>query len=444
MNRRLAIYIIAGVAGTGSASAQEAWTLRHCIDYAIEHNVTIRQAEVSAKQSEVDVNTAKWARLPSLNGSASQSWNWGRTQTAIKDETTGDYSTVYINTSSHGTNMSLSAGIPIFTGLELPHQYELAKLNLKAAMADLEKAKEDLAINIASSYLQALFNKEIHQVAMGQLALSREQYARIARLNELGKAAPTEVADAKSRVAQDELSVVQADNNYKLSLLDLSQLIELETPEGFQLSTPAVKLDLSPLTPPDEIYQTALGEKAAVRAAQYRLEGSKHSIRVAQSGYYPTINLNGSLGTNFYSTINRTFRQQMGDNFSKYVGLSLNVPIFNRFATRNRVRSARLQQQNYDLQLENVKKNLYKEIQQAWYSAIAAESKYNGSTAAAQASEESFGLVVEKYNNGKATAVEYNEAKQNLVQAQSNELQAKYEYLFRTKILDFYKGVEIE
>jgi outer membrane protein len=134
----------------------------------------------------------------------------------------------------------------------------------------------------------------------------------------------------------------------------------------------------------------------------------------------------------------------MGDNFSKYIGLSLSVPIYNRFTTRNRVRSARLQQENYALQLDNVKKSLYKEIQQAWYNAVASESKYAGSTAAAEAGRESFRLVKEKYENGKATAVEYNEAAQKLLQAQSNELQAKYEYLFRTKILDFYKGIEIE
>jgi outer membrane protein len=180
-----------------------------------------------------------------------------------------------------------------------------------------------------------------------------------------------------------------------------------------------------------------------VQAAQYRLEGSKHSIRIAQSGYYPGINLNGSLGTNYYSTINRTFRQQLGDNFSKYIGLSLSIPIFNRFSVRNRVRTARLQQENYALQLDDVKKTLYKEIQQAWYNALAAESKYNGSVTAAQAGTESFQLMSEKYNNGKATAVEYNEAKQNLMRVQSDELQAKYEYLFRTKILDFYKGEEI-
>jgi len=422
-----------------SAQAQEGWTLRQCIDYAIEHNIDIRRTANAAEQSEVSVNTAKWARLPNLNGSAGQSWNWGRTQTAIKNEATGDYSTVYVNTNSNSTNMSVSTSIPIFTGLEIPNQYALAKLNLKAAMADLEKAKD-----IASAYLQVLFNKELHQVSLGQVELSKEQLARISRLAELGKASPAEVAEAKARVAQDEMNAVQADNNYQLALLDLSQLIELETPEGFTLSAPVVTLDLLPLTPPDEVYQTALTTKAAVQAAQYRLEGSKHSIRIAQSAFYPQLNLNGSLGTNYYSTIDRNFSQQLQDNFSKYVGLSLSVPIFNRFSTRNRVRTARLQQENYALQLDNTKKTLYKEIQQAWYTALASESKYTSSSTAADASEESFRLMSEKYDNGKATAVEYNEAKQNLMKAQSDELQAKYEYLFRTKILDFYKGVPIE
>jgi outer membrane protein len=424
--------------------AQERWSLRRCIDYAIEHNINIRRTANAVEQSAVEANSAKWARLPNLNGSAGQSWNWGRTQTAVKNEDTGDYSTVYVNTSSQGSNLNLSTSIPLFTGLQIPNQYALAKLNLKAATADLAKAQEDIAINVASAYLQVLFNQELQQVAESQVELSLQQQARITRLADMGKASMAEVAEAKARVAQDQMTAVQARNNYELALLDLSQLIELESPEGFLLESPDVSFALQQLTPPDEIYQTALVNKPAIQAAEYRLEGSKHSIRIAQSAYYPQLNLNGSLGTNYYSTINRTFRQQMGDNFSKYVGLSLSVPIFNRFSTRNRVRSARLQRDNYELQLTETKKTLYKEIQQAWYNAVAAESKYSSSHTAAEAGAESFRLMSEKYENGKANAVEYNEAKQNLMRAQSDELQAKYEYLFRSKILDFYKGESIE
>lgn len=426
------------------AIAQQSWTLRECINYATAHNINILQAEIAVEQSEVEANTAKWARLPNLNASGSQSFNWGRTQTAIKDEDTGDYTTKYVDTSSRGTNMSLSTSIPVFTGFQIPSQYNLSKLNLKASMADLQKAKEDLAINIASAYLQALFNKELYQVALGQAVLSQEQYNRIETLEQLGKASVAELAEAKSRVAQDELNVVQTNNNYRLAILDLTQLIELETPEGFEVADPDEAFQLNPLTPPDEVFSSAIANKPSIQAAQARLEGSKENIKIAQSALYPSINLNGSLGTNYYSTLNRSFSQQLGDNFSRYVGISLNIPIFNRFATRNRVRSAKLQRDNYALQLENAKKTLYKEIQQAWYNATAAQSKYASSEAAAEASLASFELTSKKYENGTATAVAYNEAKQNLMKAQSDELQAKYEYIFRSKILDFYKGIEIE
>ncbi len=442
MNKKLFLFLI--ICGCTSMQAQERWSLRKCIDYAIEHNIGVRQAANAVEQSAIEANTAKWARLPNLNANAGQSWNWGRTQTAIKNEDTGNYSTVYVNTSSHGTNMSVNTTIPLFTGMEIPNRYALAKLNLKAAVADLNKAKEDIAINIASAYLQVLFNEELHQVALGQARLSQEQYARIGRLAELGKASPAELAEAKARVAQDELSVVQTGNNHKLALLDLSQLMELESPENFSIEPPRTNPDLTPLSPPDEIFRTAIGEKAEIQAAQYRLEGSKHSIRIAQSNYYPQLSLNGSLGTNYYSTINRTFSQQMNDNFNKYMGFSLSIPIFNRWTTRNQVRTARLQRENYALQLDNAKKTLYKEIQQAWYNAVAAESKYTGSHTATTAGEEAFKLMSEKYENGKASAVEYNEAKQNLMKVQSDELQAKYDYLFRSKILDFYKGNPIE
>lgn len=442
MKKKLIIVCFAWV--SLAVQAQDGWTLRQCIDYAIEHNIEIRQAANTAEQRGVDVNTAKWARLPNLNAGVGQNWSWGRTDVMKTDEESGTQSIIYVNTSSNSTNMSLSTNVPVFTGFGIPNRYALAKLNLKAAMADLEKAKEDIAINIASAYLEVLFNQELHQVALGQVALSKEQYARITRLNELGKASPAEVAEVKALVARDEMAAVQTDNDYKLSLLALSQLIELETPEGFTLAAPSAELKLPALTPPDEVYQIALSNKASIQAAQYRLDGSKHNIRIAQSEYYPQLSLGGSLSTDYYSSLNRGFGRQLEDNFKKYVGFSLDIPIFNRLATRNRVRTAHLAQESYSLELDNAKKVLYKDIQQAWYTALASESKYISSNAAADASEESFKLVSEKYDNGMATSVEYNEAKQNLMKAQSDELQAKYEYLFRTKILDFYKGIPVE
>ena len=424
--------------------AQEAWNLRQCIDYAIEHNVSVLQTQNTAEQQKVDVNTKKWARLPNLNGSGGEGFSWGRTSTLVKDETTGNYNSVYVNTSSTNTSFSLNTNVPLFTGFSIPNQYSLAKLNLKAAIADLEKAKEDIAVNIASSFLQVLFKEELSKVAKEQVALSKEQLNRSLRLNEVGKASSAQVAEAKTRVAQDELSAVQADNDYRLALLDLSQLLELPTMEGFKITAPELEPQFTPLTPPDEVFVQAAASRPSILAAQYRLEGSENSIRIAQSNYYPQLSLNGSLGTDYYSTLDRNFKQQMNDNFSKYIGFSLSIPIFNRFETRNKIRTARLQQSYLSMQVENVKKNLYKEIQQAWYSAVAAESKYNSSTVAVEANQESFRLMSQKLENGKATSVEYNESKLNLMKALSDRIQAKYDYIFRTKILDFYKGKPIQ
>ncbi|WP_071147295.1 TolC family protein [Bacteroides ihuae] len=439
MKKKIITIVIAIGLSPIAIHAQEAWSLRQCIDYAIEHNVSVLQTQNTVEQQKVDVNTAKWARLPNLNGSASQNYSWGRSASPADNS--------YINTNSGSSNFGLSTNVPLFTGMQLPNQYALSQLNLKANMEDLKKAKEDLSVNVASSYLQVLFNKELLKVAQEQVTLSKEQYARIAKLAELGKSSVAEVAEAKARIAQDELSCVQADNNYRLSLLDLSQLLELPTPEGFTLDFPDTNPTFVPITPPDDIYLQAMASKSGILAAQYRLEGSERSIRIAQSGYYPQLSFGAGLSTGFY-TVNgkagENFSKQLDNNLNKYISFSLSIPLFDRFVTRNRVRTARLQQLNYSLQLDNAKKGLYKEIQQAWYSAVAAESKYNSSTVAVEANQESFHLMSQKLENGKATSVEYNEAKLNLMKAVSDRIQAKYDYIFRTKILDFYKGKPIQ
>lgn len=440
---RKLLLLLLSTGGICSLQAQngtsQAWTLRQCINYAIEHNIDIHQTANAAEQSKIELNTAKWARLPNLNGSARQNFGWGRS-TSPKDNTYSDNNTA-------SSSFNLNTDVPIFTGLQIPNQYALSKLSLKAAIEDLNKAKEDVAINITSAYLQALFNLEITKVAQSQVELSKEQQKRLEGLYEVGKAAPSEVAEARARVAQDELTAVQADNTYKLSLLDLSQLLELPTPEGFTIENPKEELEFSALTPPDDIYIQALAYKPVIKAAEYRLQGSENSIRIAQSQFYPQLSFGASIGTSYY-TLNGnaegSFGRQFKNNMNKGINFNLSIPLFNRFTTRNRVRTARLQQDNLALQLDKTKKDLYKEIQQAWYNALAAESKFNSSEVAVKANEESFQLMSEKFNNEKATFVEYIEAKQTLMKALSDKLQAKYDYIFRTKILDFYKGQPIE
>lgn len=439
MRKQYITFVTIAVLSAGSAMAQKQWNLKQCIEYAIEHNLTIKQQEAAKDESAVDLNTAKWNRLPDLNGSASHSFNFGR---SLQMDNT------YQQLNTQNTGLNLSTSIPLFTGMQIPNQIALSKLNLKAAVEDLNKAKEDISIQVTSAYLQVLFNEELAKVAHEQVALSEEMLKQKTAFFKVGKASEAELYEAKSRAAQDQLSAVQADNEYRLALLDLSQLLELPTPEGFGIVSPSIDedKDFSILTSPADIYSEALLIKPSIKAAQYRVEGAQKSIRIAQSGYYPQLSLGAGIATSYYNVSGRengNFGSQLRDNFSQYIGLSLNIPIFNRFSTRNQVRKARIQQTTLNWQLEDAKKALYKEIQQAYYNAVNAESKFESSRTADEAAKASFNLMKEKYANGKATSTEFNEARTNWLKAVSDRIQAKYDYLFRTKILDFYKGVPL-
>ena len=436
------ITLIAAVAAFSAllpCKAQEAWSLEKCIDYAIEHNLTVKQQEAARDKNAIDLNTARWSRLPDLNGSASHSFNFGR---SLQSNNT------YQSINTQSTGFSVSTSIPLFTGMQIPNAVALSKLNLQAAVEDLNKAKEDISIQVTSAYLQVLFNQELAKVAHDQAALSKEMLAQKEAFFRNGKASESEWLEAKARVAQDRLSAVQADNSLSLALLDLSQLLELPSPDNFRIAAPDVKMERleKGLTSPADIYNQAVLTKPAVMAAMYRLQGAAKSVKIAQSAWYPQLSFGAGLSTNYYKMSGREnvrFRTQLRDNFSQYVGFSLSVPIFNRLSTRNKVRSARLDQTTLAWQLEETKKSLYKEIQQAYYNAANSRTQYYSSETAQEAAESSFELMKKKYINGKANATEYNEARTNWMKALSDCIQAKYEYLFRTKILDFYKGTPL-
>ena len=435
--KRTVISLSLTLLGAFQLQAQETWDLQRCITHAIEHNLSIKQKEAARNQSEVELNTAQWSRMPNLNGNIGQSFNFGR---ALQADNT------YGNRNTRNTNFSLGTNIPLFTGMQIPNNIALSKLNLKAATEDLAKAKEDISIQVASYFLQVLFNEELTKIARNQVALSQEQLDRKVAFFKTGKASEAEVLEAKSRLAQDQFSLVQAENNHQLALLDLSQMLELPSPEDFRISVPDIDGFTADLSMPEEVYAQAMMNKPAIKAAQYRLQGAEKSIKIAQSGYYPQLSFGAGIGTNYYHLSgieNAPFSTQWDQNMNKYLQFSLSIPIFNRFQTRNRVKSARIQHTALSWQLEESKKALYKEIQQAYYNALAAESKYKSSQSASESAEASFRLMSEKYANGKASATEYNEMRTAWMKALSDGVQAKYEFMYRSKILDFYKGVPL-
>ena len=425
-----------------STSAQDKqWSLRECCDYAVEHNISIKQQENQCRQQELDLSTAKNSRLPDLSGSVGQNFSFGRGLTAEN---------TYSNTNTSSTSFSLGTSVPLFTGFQIPNQIKLNQLNLKAATADLEKAKNDIRMQVAEAYVQILYDMEIAEVAHRQIEIDSIQVERLQAYVKNGKAAEAELSQQKATLANSRLTATQADNNTRMAILNLTQLLELPTPDGFSIVRP----DLSSVDccataanlTPDMIYAEAIGVKPEILSQQLKVKGSEHSIKIAQADNYPTLSLSGGLGTNYYTTSgfpSDAFGKQLKNNFSQYIGLNLNIPIFNRFQTRNNVRKAQIDRENQQLQLDNTKKTLYKDIQQVYYNALNAQSKEKSSEEAVQSSKDAFQLMQAKYENGKATITEFNESKNNYLKSESDLVQARYENLYQHALLEFYRGKEL-
>lgn len=411
------------------------WTLSQCIDYALDHNVKVKQTELTAAQREIDLNTAEARRLPSLSGSASQNFSFGRGLTA--DNT-------YANTNTTSTGFSLGSDVPLFQGFQIKNNIALSKLNLAAATVDLEKARDDIRVAVAQAYVQILYDKEILDVARRQVDIDSLQVDRLEEMARLGRASGAQVAAQKATLSQSRSTAVQAEGKLSLALLDLTQLLELPSPEGFDVVVPSEEALLPGLLPkPEDIYAEAVAVKPAIEAEKIRLDYAKTNIDLKKGAFLPSLSLSGGVGSNYYTSSgmgSASFFDQMKHNFSQYLSLSLSVPIFSRFSNRNNLRSAELSYRNQELQLENVKKSLYKEIQQAYYNAVNAQEKYRSSEAAAHSAEEAFRLTSSKYELGQATGTEFNEAKARYLEAASNSARARYEQLYQTRLLDFYRG----
>ncbi|HMM03810.1 MAG: TolC family protein [Dysgonomonas sp.] len=424
------------------SQAQSKWTLKQCVDYAVRNNIELKQQSLDVKNSEINLSTSKNSRLPDLNASLGQSFNFGRS-------TLGTNVSEAVNSSR--SSFSVSTSVPIFTGFRIPNQIKADELTLQAAMEGLKKAQENLELQVVSLYLDVLFKKEILKAYQEQAGLSKQQVERTSMLVESGKVPTSQLYDIKAQLAKDESNVTMADNDLALSLLNLSQALNLASNEAFDIEEPKVDNivdnNLGSVLPPNQVYQMALGIKPHIKEAEYKLESSKKTLKVAQAGYWPTLGFSAGYSTSYQSVSgqdNVSFSKQIRDFGSEYLSFSLSIPIFNRFETRNRVRSARLSIENQNLALDNVKLALYKEIQQAYQSAVSSQAKYNSASKAYEAADESFKYARERYDIGKSTVFEFNEAQTKLLTSKSERIQAKYDFIFRAKILDFYQGKEID
>lgn len=426
--------------------AQTKWRLRDCIEYAINHNIEIKQQALAVDSSQIRLDTDKKGRLPDLNMEVGQSFQFSGSPVAQK----GLLTTNKVSS----TTMSVYSTIPIFTGFRISNQIRSSELKLLASVENLKKAKENLELYITSLYLDALFKKEIVRIYNEQLKLTEIQVNRTEVLVNSGTIPESQLYDIKAQLARNELSLISAENELTLSLLYLSQALNLQEVDDFDIVEPNMEGDIveqnahSLSYTPMQIYEVALGVKPHVKEAEYWLASSQRDIKIAQSLNWPTLSL-GLSASNSYNYLykrnlrNDGFFDQMEDNRREVIGLTLTVPIFNRGKVQHKIKMARLSRSLRELELDNVKLNLYKEIQEAYSGAMSSKAKYTSTIKAYQAAQESFIYAEFRYDVGKLTVFEYNEVQTKLLSSKSEQIQAKYDLLFRAKILDFYRGLSI-
>jgi outer membrane protein len=428
------------------------WSLEECIMHAIDNNIQIKQQEIQTKVQQNSLDLSKLKLLPSINGSASHNYSFGR----ALDETTYQFTN---EQTVQSNNFYIGSSLNLFSGLQNLNTIQKNKYELLAGQQDLQNIKDNIALGVALAYLQILLNKELVLATESQLGISLQQIEKTRKLVDAGSLARGNLLEIQSQAAKEELQLINVKNQLDISFLNLTQLLELKTPEGFDIAAPLLVIDTNAIITGniDEIYAIAEPLRPEIKSAELKLAARKYDLKIATGGRSPRLSVSNTFSTG-YSDIRKkilgvdstgiiygkySFKDQVNDNINYGISFSLNVPILNGWQVNKNIKNAKLNIENSNYVLEASKKQLYKNIQQAYTDAIAALKKYDSSVKAVTSMEEAFRYSEQKFNVGMVTSVEYNSAKSSLLNAQSQLAQAKYEYVLRTKVLDFYKGLPL-
>ena len=423
------------------AQGQQTWSLQKCIDYAIQNNIQIKQQSLSTKYYNNQQKQAKYNRLPNLNASFQNNMSFGLTPQPNTN--------VYLDQKSNSTNGYVSSNITIWNGFILNNAIKAADLDLRASLEDMQKAKDDLMLNIAASYLEILFADELVIVSEDVLKVTQLQIDRTGKLVEAGSLAKGSLLEIEAQFAREELNMVNAQNRSQLAYLNLYQFLELPSTESFKIEKPIlpeIGANLSIINSMD-VFRKAVQTKPAVKSAEFKLESVRKQLKIAKGNLLPSLSFGGSYSnqyTYFFNFQNSSIRDQLKGQQRYGFGATLTIPIFNHYQAQTQVKNTQIQVETSELTLQNTKNLLRKDIELAYTNALAAYKRYIANQKAVVSSTEAFRYTEEKFNVGMINSVEYNQTKSNLTTAQSDLLQAKYEYIFRTKILDFYNGQAIE
>lgn len=439
-----------------SLKAQESWTLEQCIKYAFDNNIQIKQQLLNVHASEGKLFQSKMVVLPNLNASASQFYTYGR---AVTDQNS-------VSTDMANTSASINSSLTVFDGFQKITAVQQNKLDLLASVSDVEKIKNNVALSVASSYLQILYNEDLLASVTRQVELSKMQVERMNVLVKSGSQPEGSLLEIEAQLASDEVQLVNAQNQLDLANLNITQLLEIKNPEGFKIQKPEIgdgfEDKIVSLTT-DDVFQSALQTMPQIMSANYRVSYAEKGLKISKAYQYPTLSLSASYGSraqkylkNHYYDPNPldgvdesvlwkdpSLISQMKDKASFSFGFNLSIPIFNGWQVRNGISNAKISLDRNRLSLENEKNILYKDIQQAYTDALAAKKKLKATQKSLKSLEEAFRYSEQKFNVGLVTSIDYTTAKTKLSKAETDLLQAKYELIFKSKILEFYKGIPL-
>ncbi|HNW76291.1 MAG TPA: TolC family protein [Bacteroidales bacterium] len=453
-----------------SGFSQKLWTLEDCIQYAMDNNLDIKKQIQTVQSNKASLLQTGLSALPTLNAGASNIWNWG--------QTIDQYTNQFATTNVRSNNFSVSTQVTIFNGLQKVNTIRQNQIDLMASRYNLDVIKNNISLSVAGFYLDILFNYELVDVARAQLAITRDQEDRMNKLVEAGSSAKGDLLNIQAQRAAEELSVIQAENNLEISLLSLQQLIDLPVSKDFAVERPNLKMVDPPsgMITSDHIYEQALSSRPEIKESELKVKSAEKGVAIAQGAMSPSLYFGGTWATGYsgaakeinpnidpvttlypvgitqntrdtvwgfnnqYSYRTISFNDQFHNNDNKSLGFSLNIPIFNGWQVHNAVSQAKIQKNIAELNLETQKRELRKIIEQSWTDATAAHKKFFSSQEKVRAQEESFKYTTQKFDVGMSTSFDYNNSKKELTTSQSELLQAKYDYIFKITILDFYMG----
>ena len=434
---RCSVYVFLLLAfSAASLSAQERITLKRATELVIENNLQIKQSQFSEAISEENLQQSKLALYPTLNANTGLNFNFGRSIDPLTNQ--------FVNQAITSTSGNVSSGTALFQGFQKINQISQNKLQLDADKSNTQKIKNDLVLAVVTNYLSVLNAQDLLLASKQQLAISNQQLDIEQKFFDVGNKTLADLAQARSQVATAELNVTNAQNQVDSSFLNLAQLLELDPSSVFEVEKPKIE-DMSKVNSAFtaiDVFKSASSSFPDIRLAELRKQASEKGIEIARGNYFPSLNLQTGFGTRYSngSFGNNTFGTQVKDNFNQFIGFGLSIPIFNGLAARSSVRRAKINFQNSVINEQLAKNNLNKVINQAVYDLRASEKRYYSTQTAFQSSKEAFNVIEQRYAVGLVNSLDYNQAQTSLNKAQFDQIQAQYDFIFRSKVIDFYLG----